>query len=90
VVWDIIVSNVHRRAHRAVQAADQIRRCLGDRALDTDLARGGHLLAGTITMTPGTLTADMSADGRALLIHCCTPPTPTPSATTSSRATNPG
>jgi len=27
------------------------------------------ILAGTITMTPGTLTADMSADGRALLIH---------------------
>ena len=28
------------------------------------------VLAGTITMTPGTVTADLSADGRALLIHC--------------------
>jgi multicomponent K+:H+ antiporter subunit E len=27
-------------------------------------------LAGTITMTPGTLSADVSADGRALLVHC--------------------
>lgn len=27
-------------------------------------------LAGTITLTPGTLSADVSADGRALLIHC--------------------
>ena len=27
-------------------------------------------LAGTITLTPGTLSVDMSADGRALLVHC--------------------
>lgn len=27
-------------------------------------------LAGTITMTPGTLSADLSADGKALLVHC--------------------
>jgi multicomponent K+:H+ antiporter subunit E len=26
-------------------------------------------LAGTISLTPGTVTADMSADGRALLVH---------------------
>ena len=34
------------------------------------------LLAGTITMTPGTLTADMSADGKALLIHALHAPDP--------------
>jgi len=28
------------------------------------------VLAGTITMTPGTVSADLSADGRALLVHC--------------------
>ena len=28
------------------------------------------VLAGTITMTPGTVSADVSADGRALLVHC--------------------
>lgn len=33
-------------------------------------------LAGTITMTPGTVTADMSADGRTLLIHCLHAPDP--------------
>jgi multicomponent K+:H+ antiporter subunit E len=27
------------------------------------------VLAGTITLTPGTVTADVSADGRALLVH---------------------
>ena len=28
------------------------------------------ILAGTITMTPGTVSADLSADGRAILVHC--------------------
>lgn len=34
------------------------------------------VLAGTITMTPGTLTADMSGDGKALLVHCLHAPDP--------------
>ena len=34
------------------------------------------VLAGTITMTPGAVTADMSGDGRALLIHCLHAPDP--------------
>lgn len=34
------------------------------------------VLAGTITMTPGTVTSDMSADGRSLLIHCLHAPDP--------------
>jgi multicomponent K+:H+ antiporter subunit E len=28
------------------------------------------LLAGTITMTPGTVSCDLAADGSALLVHC--------------------
>lgn len=28
------------------------------------------VLAGTITMTPGTVSATLSADGRSLLVHC--------------------
>jgi multicomponent K+:H+ antiporter subunit E len=34
------------------------------------------VLAGTITMTPGTLSADISACGRALLVHCLHAPDP--------------
>lgn len=34
------------------------------------------VLAGTITMTPGTVTADVSADGKALLVHCLHAPDP--------------
>jgi len=32
------------------------------------------LFAGTITMTPGTVSCDLSADGKALLVHCLDAP----------------
>ena len=34
------------------------------------------VLAGTITMTPGTLTAEIAADGHSLLVHCLHAPDP--------------
>lgn len=34
------------------------------------------VLAGTITVTPGTLTADLSSEGHALLVHCLDAPDP--------------
>ena len=34
------------------------------------------VLAGTITMTPGTVTADLSSEGHALLVHCLDAPDP--------------
>ncbi len=34
------------------------------------------VLAGTITLTPGTVSADLSACGRALLVHCLHAPDP--------------
>ena len=32
------------------------------------------MLAGTITMTPGTVSCDLSADGCSLLVHCLDAP----------------
>lgn len=34
------------------------------------------VLAGTITLTPGTVAAELSADGRSLLVHCLHAPDP--------------
>ncbi|MFS4582993.1 Na+/H+ antiporter subunit E [Phaeobacter sp. C3_T13_0] len=34
------------------------------------------VLAATITMTPGTVSADLSAEGHALLVHCLDAPDP--------------
>ncbi|MDP3547455.1 MAG: Na+/H+ antiporter subunit E, partial [Phreatobacter sp.] len=38
--------------------------------LDLTTPEAIAVLAGTITMTPGTVSADLSADGKALLVHC--------------------
>jgi multicomponent K+:H+ antiporter subunit E len=37
--------------------------------LDIRVPEGIATLAGTITMTPGTVSSDLSADGKALLVH---------------------
>lgn len=34
------------------------------------------VLAGTITLTPGTVSSDVAADGRSLLVHCLDAPDP--------------
>jgi multicomponent K+:H+ antiporter subunit E len=38
--------------------------------LDLTVRRGSRSLAATITLTPGTVASDLSADGRSLLVHC--------------------
>jgi multicomponent K+:H+ antiporter subunit E len=68
VLWDIVVSNI-----------EVARRILGPEAainprfvwvpLDIRDPNGILALAGIITMTPGTLTADLSEDLRFLLVH---------------------
>jgi len=68
VLWDIVVSNI-----------EVARRILGPEAainprfvwvpLDIRDPNGILALAGIITMTPGTLTADLSEDRRFLLVH---------------------
>lgn len=69
VLWDIVVSNI--------QVAKLI---LGREAkihpgflwlpLDVRNPHAIATLAGIITMTPGTLSAEVSADNRHLLVHC--------------------
>ncbi len=44
--------------------------------LDLNTPEAITVLAGTITLTPGTVTADLAADGRALLVHCLHAPDP--------------
>ncbi len=69
VLWDIVASNI-----------EVARRILGREArihpgfvwvpLDIANPYGIATLAGIITMTPGTLSSELSADRRFLLVHC--------------------
>lgn len=76
VLWDVIVANFQVARIVLFMPRDQIRSNWVAIPLDLTSPEAITLLAGTITMTPGTLTADMSADGRALLVHALHAPYP--------------
>lgn len=76
VVWDVIVSSIHVAAIILFKPADQIQSAWICVPMDLLSPEAQALLAGTITMTPGTLTADFAADGKSLLIHSLHAPDP--------------
>jgi multicomponent K+:H+ antiporter subunit E len=76
VLWDVIVANFQVARIILFLPADQIRSAWITVPIDLKAPEAVALLAGTITMTPGTLTADYSSCGRALLIHALHAPDP--------------
>jgi len=70
VAWDICVSNVQVAYLVLFRRADTLRSRFVTVPLELRSPEAIAVLAGTITMTPGTVSADTSADGRALLVHC--------------------
>jgi multicomponent K+:H+ antiporter subunit E len=76
VLWDVIVANFQVARIVLFMPRDKIQSNWVTVPLDLRAPEAITLLAGTITMTPGTLTADMSACGRALLIHSLHAPDP--------------
>lgn len=76
VLRDVIVANFQVARIILFLPNDRIRSAWIAVPLDLTSPEAISLLAGTITMTPGTLTADLSDDGRALLIHALHAPDP--------------
>ena len=76
VIHDVIVASFQVARIILFLPAGQIRSAWIAVPLDLTSPEAISLLAGTITMTPGTLTADVSADGRALLVHALHAPDP--------------
>jgi multicomponent K+:H+ antiporter subunit E len=72
----VIVANFQVARIILFLPADRIQSAWITVPLDLTSPEAISLLAGTITMTPGTLTADISADGRALLVHALHAPDP--------------
>lgn len=76
VLWDIVVANfVVARIILFKNNAD-LRPAWISIPLELRRPEAITMLAGTITMTPGTVSADLSADGRCLLVHCLDAPDP--------------
>src|SRR5690606_16786829 len=69
VLWDIVLANfqvawvILTRRNRDVRSRWLVV------PLELRSAEAITVLAGTISLTPGTVTSDVSADGRALLVH---------------------
>jgi multicomponent K+:H+ antiporter subunit E len=70
VLHDIIVSNVQIAGLVLFRPGTSLRSRMVTVPLDLRSPEGIVVLAGTITMTPGTLTAEVSPDGASLAVHC--------------------
>ncbi|MEZ5905633.1 MAG: Na+/H+ antiporter subunit E [Geminicoccaceae bacterium] len=69
VLWDIVVANVQVAWWILFWKVERLRPNFMTVPLDIYSPEAITMLAGTITMTPGTVSCDLSADGRALLVH---------------------
>lgn len=76
VLWDVIIANIQVARIILFMPADQIKSAWISVPVDLPCPEALALLAGTITLTPGTLTAEFSADNKALLIHALHAPDP--------------
>lgn len=69
VIRDIIVANFHVARLILFRRNRDLRSCWLSIPLDLQSAEAITVLAGTISLTPGTVSADISTDGRHLLVH---------------------
>ncbi|MDO5603854.1 MAG: Na+/H+ antiporter subunit E [Paracoccus sp. (in: a-proteobacteria)] len=76
VLWDIVVANVQVARIVLFMPASDLRPAWVVVPLDLRSPEGIATLAGTITLTPGTVSCDLSECGRALLVHCLHAPDP--------------
>ena len=76
VVWDIVIANVTVAKIILTVPNDRLASHYITLPLTLRSPEGISLLAGTITMTPGTVSCELSADGRSLLVHALHAPDP--------------
>jgi multicomponent K+:H+ antiporter subunit E len=70
VIWDIVVANVIVAYTILFKSNEQMRPAWICVPLDLRTPEAITILAGTITLTPGTVSADLSSEGHSLLVHC--------------------
>jgi multicomponent K+:H+ antiporter subunit E len=76
VIWDIIVANVQVAMIVLFKRNADMRSAWVPIPLDLRQPEAIAILAGTITLTPGTVSAEMSDEGHALLVHALDAPDP--------------
>lgn len=76
VVWDIIMANIQVAMIVLFKPNRDLQPAWITIPLDLRSPEAITVLAGTITLTPGTVSSDLSQDGHALLVHCLHAPDP--------------
>ena len=76
VLWDIAKANLAVARIVLFMPNRQLQPCWLTVPLDLTSPEAITVLAGTVTLTPGTVSCDMSEDGRVLLVHCLHAPDP--------------
>lgn len=76
VIWDIIVANIQVAMIVVFKRSRDLQPAWITIPLELKSPEAITVLAGTITLTPGTVSADLSQDGHALLVHCLHAPEP--------------
>jgi multicomponent K+:H+ antiporter subunit E len=69
VIWDILVANIQVAWIVLTKPNSKLRPAWIVVSLDLRQPEAITLLAGTITLTPGTVSADLSDEGHSLLVH---------------------
>ncbi len=69
VLWDILVANVQVAWIVLTRPNSKLRPAWVVVPLDLKQPEAITVLAGTITLTPGTVSADISSEGHSLLVH---------------------
>lgn len=76
VLWDIVVANVQVAWIVLTRRNKNLRPAWVVIPLDLRQPEAISVLAGTITLTPGTVSADLSSTGHYLLVHALDAPDP--------------
>jgi multicomponent K+:H+ antiporter subunit E len=74
VLWDIVIANFHVARLILFRRNSELRSRWLVIPLELHSAEAITTLAATISLTPGTVSADVSADGRSLLVHALNVP----------------
>lgn len=76
VVWDIIIANIEVAKIVLFKPNHDLKPAWIAIPLELRSPEAISVLAGTITLTPGTVSCDLSECGHALLVHCLHAPDP--------------
>ena len=76
VIYDIVKANIDVALIVLFKPRRDLRPAWVCVPLEIRAAEAITVLAGTITLTPGTVSCDLSEDGHAILVHCLHAPDP--------------